>query len=95
MVIKSRGVPPVVGLTTSKSRTFFALTLLFYVLALIWVGLRIYARRLKRKSLRIDDYMIFAGLVFQMLSVIFSKLTKLQIFYTGQTICTLIRRCGL
>ena len=58
-----RDVPPVMGLTTDKSRIFFVLTLLFYVLAVVWVALRVYARRLKGISLMRDDYMVFAALV--------------------------------
>ena len=63
MSIRDRDIPPVMGLTTDRSRSAFALTVLFYVLAVLWVGLRVYARRLKRISFKADDYMVFAALV--------------------------------
>ena len=63
MSIQYRDLPPVVGLTTERSRSSLALTVLFYVLAVLWVGLRVYARRLKRISFTLDDHMVFAALV--------------------------------
>ena len=63
MVLLGRESTPVVGLNTNKSARFFVLTCLLYILALVFAGLRIYARRLKRVILSADDYMILATLV--------------------------------
>lgn len=75
MGLLARESTPIVGLNNNKSITLFVLTCLFYILAIVFAGLRIYARRLKRIILAADDYMILAALV----------------VYTGQTISTFLQ----
>ena len=61
--LRLRDMPPIVGLTTRPSAIFNTLTIFFYILGVIFVGLRVYARRLIGKTLAIDDYLIFFALV--------------------------------
>lgn len=51
------------GLSTSKGRALFVCTIIFQLLAIGAVGLRILAKRLRRRPFELHDYLIFAALV--------------------------------
>ena len=54
---------PVVGLTTAHSKAIIGFATTCFVLATVAVLLRVYARRLKGKSLVTEDYLVFLALV--------------------------------
>ena len=58
----SRSVP-VVELTTEHSRLVFGFNTISLILANIAVCLRVYARRLSKKSFVAEDYSVFLALV--------------------------------
>lgn len=54
---------PAVGLTTDRAKALFGTTITFLLLATIFVALRAWAGKLRRKPYQIDDYLIFGALV--------------------------------
>ena len=57
-----RSAPPL-GLTTAHSRLIFGFTIASFLLATIFVVLRVYTRHLKRRSFVAEDYLVFVALV--------------------------------
>jgi hypothetical protein len=53
------------GLGTHGGITDVVVTCIFYSLAVIAVGLRIWAKMILKRNYRIDDYLVFAALVVQ------------------------------
>ena len=53
----------VISLNTDRSRTLVALTIVFLLLATIFVALRVWSVRLRKTTYRLDDYLIFSALV--------------------------------
>lgn len=85
-------MPPVVGLSTERSVVLFTLCVLFYILAFIFVALRVYARRLKRKALNTSDYLVLSAMVYPSSEPSGEKLIPTtQVFYTVQISCTVLR----
>lgn len=62
MTLLKRSVPTT-GLTTYHSRLLFGINTTFLVLALIAVALRIYARKVKRASFVVEDWLVFTAML--------------------------------
>lgn len=51
------------NLISSKGAVVIIITVTFTALSFLFVGLRLWARRLRRSTLTVDDFMIMAALV--------------------------------